>query len=99
MSRGFQQLPQVYSKVFEAVDASIALQTALPSSEASIQRALIEFRRQSRDPEAVSCLESISVMLQAMLAAASRGSAEERLRTRERLAALASEWMQRLPMH
>ena len=98
MSRSFQQLPQVYSKVFEAVDASVALQTALPSSEASIQSALVELRR-SRDPEAVACLESISVMLQAMLAAATKGSSEERLRTRERLEALASEWMQRLPMH
>lgn len=99
MTGGFKQLPQVYSKLFEAVDASIALQTALPSSEASVQRALVEFRRQSRDPEGIACLENISVMLQAMLAAASRGSAEERLRTRERLAALASEWMKRLPMH
>jgi hypothetical protein len=95
----FQQLPQIYAKVFEALDASVALQTALPSSEASIQRALVELRRETRDPEAIEQLEAISLNLQAMRAAAMRGSADERLRTRDRLSALAAEWMQRLPMH
>ena len=95
----FQQVPQIYSKVFEALDAALALQTSLPSSEASIQRALSEFRALRRDPEAVERLERISVRLQQLGIAAMFGNAEERSRSRRRLARLAAEWMQRLPMH
>ena len=95
----FQQVPQIYSTVFEALDASLAVQAALASSEASIQRALTEFRTNCGDAEALERLETISIGLQQMGVAALRGCAEERSRSRQRLATLAAEWMQRLPMH
>jgi hypothetical protein len=95
----FQKLPETYSRVYAALDATVASQTCLASSEALIQRALSEFRAQRSDPEAVQQLTDISVELQTLRAAAMRGDSRSRVLAREQLSALAERWIARLPIH
>jgi hypothetical protein len=95
----FQKLPETYSRVYAALDATVATQTCLPSSEAMIQRALSEFRGHRSDPEAVQQLADISVELQTLRAAAMRGDVPRRVLAREQLSAMADRWIARLPIH
>jgi hypothetical protein len=95
----FQKLPETYSRVYAALDATVASQTCLASSEAMIQRALSEFRAQRSDPEALQQLGDISVELQSLRAAAMRGDCARRVLARKQLSAMAGRWIERLPIH
>jgi hypothetical protein len=99
MQDEFQKLPETYSRVYAALDATVASQTCLPSSEAMIQRALAEFRTRMDDPEAVRQLSDISIELQALRVAAMKGDTCNRVIAREQLSALAERWIGRLPIH
>jgi hypothetical protein len=95
----FQKLPETYSRVYAALDATVASQTCLASSEAMIQRALTEFRTRVEDPEALQQLTDMSVELQALRVAAMRGDMSNRVLAREQLSAMAQRWIGRLPIH
>ena len=88
-------LPALYSRVFSAVDASVTIGASLPGAEAAVQAALDQVRRQSRDPEAVICLESLSIGLSNLSVA---GSGARRVIALARLEALSRQWLERLPM-
>ena len=89
----------LYAAVYEAIDSSIALQRSLPFADASVQRALVHFRRSETDPEAVRQLESISVHLHQLTAASLRAQVATRRAAVRQLSVLANQWMVRLPMH
>jgi hypothetical protein len=78
----FQKLPETYSRVYAALDVTVASQTCLASSEALIQRALQEFRAHRHDPEAVQQLRDISVEMQSLRVAALTGDSRSRLLAR-----------------
>ena len=88
-------LPALYSRVFSAVDASLTIGVSLPGAEAAVQAALDQVRRQSRDPEAVICLESLSIGLSNLSVA---GNGAGRAIALARLDALSRQWLERLPM-
>lgn len=88
-------VPPIYSRVFSAVDASVTIGASLPSAEAAVQAALSQVRRQSFDPEALQCLESLSLGLNNLLVA---GNSEERMAALARLGALSRIWLERLPI-
>ena len=95
----FQELPETYSRVYAALDATVASQTCLPSSEAMIQRALIEFRARKNDPEALRQLSDMSLELQSLRIAAMQGDSASRMLAREQLTGMAERWISRLPIH
>ena len=99
MNCEFQKLPEIYSRVYQAIDSSVAVGAALASSEATVQRALQQFRNSCADPEALEQLEAISLTLHGMRLAAVMGKAEERACATEALIALAERWIGRLPIH
>lgn len=88
----------LYSQVYQALDASIASSTCLAWSEAQVQRALISLRGGS-DRETLSVLEQMSLNLSQLSAAARRGGQIERQAVLERLRGAARSWMERLPIH
>ncbi len=88
-----------YAAVFEALDAAVAGCASLPSSEARIQRALVDFRSRREDPAAIRQLEEVSLDLR-RLSNASIGNREaERTAALERLREAAERWIERLPLH
>ena len=93
-----QEQSSLYAAVYEAVEASIALQRCLPAAQASVQRALVQLRGSRSDPEAVRQLESISVHLHQLTAASLRPQEEGRRAATRQLSLLAGQWMARLPM-
>ncbi len=95
MQNQFPALPALYSRVFSAVDASVTIGASLPGAEAAVQAALDQVRRQSRDPEAVICLESLSIGLSNLSGA---GNGAGRAVALARLDALSRQWLERLPM-
>ena len=95
----FQAVPEIYARVYQAIDATLAMGTGLPSTEATVQRALIQFRNDHGDPEALEHLEAMSTLLHSMLVASLKGSAAERTHCRQQLSILANEWIGRLPIH
>ena len=94
-----QERASLYAAVYEAIDTSIALERCLPSADANVQRALVHFRGSEGDPEAVRQLESISVHLHQLTAAAMRPQGPCRRAAVRQLGILANQWMARLPMH
>ncbi len=88
----------LYAAVYEAIDASIALQRCLPSAQAHVQRALVQLRSSRSDPEAVRQLEHMSVHLHQLTAATMRPQGAVRQAAVEKLSLLANQWMARLPM-
>jgi hypothetical protein len=99
MQDKFQKLPETYSRVYAVLDATVASQTCLPSSEAMIQRALQEFRGRVEDPEALRQLADISVEMQALRLAAMKDDSASRVLARQQLSAMAERWIARLPIH
>lgn len=85
----------LHAAVYEAVDASVALQRCLPAAVANVQRALLHSQD---DPEAVRQLESMSVHLHQLTAATMRCQQTEREAAVNELSRLAGQWMTRLPM-
>ena len=92
------QRGQLYAAVFEAIDASIAMQRCLPAAQANVQRALVQLRHTRSGPEAVRELERMSVHLHQLTAAGMRPREEGRQMAVEQLRRAASEWMARLPI-
>lgn len=99
MDCNFKDMPALYARVYEALDASIAMQTCLPRSEATVQRALGQFRAEAADLEAIEQLQAISVRLQSLKIAAMSGDAPGRVTARNALSAAAGQWLERLPIH
>jgi hypothetical protein len=99
MQDKFEKLPETYARVYAALDATVASQTSLASSEAMIQRALQEFREHRQDPEAVEQLRDISIQLQSLRVAALTGDTRNRVLARQQLTAMAERWIERLPIH
>lgn len=95
----FQAVPEIYARVYQAIDATLAMGTGLPSTDATVQRALTQFRNGHEDPEALGHLEAMSTILHSMLVASLKGSSAERAACRQQLAALANQWIGRLPIH
>ncbi|HJQ17147.1 MAG TPA: hypothetical protein VJ859_09105 [Allosphingosinicella sp.] len=89
----------IYREVYQALDASVAALTCLPSSEAVVRRALSRFQGESSDQWAVDRLGEASIALQALAAAVGRGECAERLAATDRLSRVARSWIERLPMH
>jgi 3-dehydroquinate synthase class II len=89
---------KLYAAVYEAIDASVALQRSLPAAQASVQRALAQLRGSKSDPEAVRQLESMSVRLHQLTAATMRPQGGGRETAVRELGMLADQWMARLPM-
>ncbi len=94
-----RKLSGVYAEVYQALDASVASQTCLASSEAVIQAALATFRSAKIDAEGRACLTTMSHQLQALQIATVAGDASERALARQQLSASAERWLQRLPIH
>lgn len=88
----------VYAAVFEAIDASVAMQRCLPQAQASVQRALVQLRRTKSDADAVQELERMSVHLHQLATASMSTKDEMRNVAVEQLRRAASSWMARLPM-
>jgi hypothetical protein len=88
----------LHAAVYEAIDGSIAAERCLPSTVASVQRALAHLRASPADPEAVRQLESISVHLHQLTAATMRAEENGRRAAVAQLSLLAGQWMARLPM-
>jgi hypothetical protein len=95
----FQDLPEVYSQVYAALDATVASQTCLPSSEAMIQRALVEFRVQKSDSDALQQLTGMFIEMQSLRLAGFMGESQSRIVAREQLSAMAERSIGRLPIH
>jgi hypothetical protein len=88
-----------YAAVFEALDAAVAGSASLASSEASIQRALVEFRKGRNDPAAIKQLEEVSLDLHRLSNASIGNQQAERAAALERLRQAADRWIERLPLH
>lgn len=88
----------LHAAVYQAVEASIALQRCLPAAQAHVQRALVQLRGSKADPEAVRQLESMSVHLHQLTAAAMRPEGDTCEAATRQLSLLAEQWMARLPM-
>jgi len=93
-----EERAKLYAAVYEAIDASVALQRSLPAAHASVQRALVQLRGVDGDPEAVRQLESMSVRLHQLTAATMRPHGTCRDTAVQELGLLADQWMARLPM-
>ncbi len=92
------QQTDIRAAVYEAVEASIALQRCLPAAVASVQRALAQLRGSERDPDGVRQLESMSVHLHQLTAATMRREENGRRAAVDQLGKLARQWMDRLPI-
>ncbi len=93
-----EERAHLYAAVYEAVDASVALQRCLPAAQAKVQRALVGLRGSEADVEAVRQLESMSVLLHQLTAASLRPKEDSRRAAAEKLGVLAEAWMARLPI-
>lgn len=93
-----QEQSSLHAAVYQAVEASIALQRCLPAAQAHVQRALVQLRDSKADPEAVRQLESMSVHLHQLTAAAMRPKGDSCEAATRQLSFLAEQWMARLPM-
>jgi len=91
------RLPQMYREVYEALDASVAALTCLPSSEATVRRAQAVLQRESGDHWAIDQLGKASLALQAL--SVSTREPAQRIAATTRLCAVARGWMERLPIH
>jgi hypothetical protein len=91
-------MSDIYAAVYQALDASVASNRCLASSDAQIQRALAEFRRSGRDRAATAQLETIALHLHELAIASFTSNEAQRSAAIERLRASAQIWMQRLPM-
>ncbi len=94
-----RKVSEMYAKVYQALDASVASQSCLPSSEAIVQGALASFRSNKIDAEGRACLATMSHQLQALQIATLTGDASGRALARQQLSACADHWLQRLPIH
>lgn len=88
----------LYSQVYEALDASIASSTCLAWSEARLQRALCGLRV-AGDSEMLAEVEQMSVTLNRLALASRAADQNERHEVLERLRSAARSWMERLPIH
>lgn len=88
-----------YAAVFEALDAAVAGSASLASSEARIQRALVEFRNRRNDLAAIKQLEEVSLDLHRLSNASIGNRHAERAAALERLRQAADRWIERLPLH
>ena len=93
------RLPEMYREVYEALDASVAALTCLPSSEAMIRRALSVFQSEAADQWAIDHLAKASLALQALNVSTLRGEQTQRLAATVQLGSVARGWMERLPIH
>jgi hypothetical protein len=91
-------MTDLYASVYQALDASVANNRCLASSDAQIQRALTQFRLSGKDREAAEQLEAIALQLHQLSVASLNGNRDQRRAAIERLRASAQTWMQRLPM-
>jgi hypothetical protein len=85
---------ELYAAVYEAVQASVALECCLPAATANVQRALTRFR----GGDAVRQLETMSVLLHQLTAASLRQESDMRAVALSKLDLAAREWMHRLPL-
>lgn len=88
-----------YAAVFEALDAAVAGSASLASTEARIQRALVDFRERRNDPAAIEQLEAVSLDLHRLSNASIGNRHAERAVALERLRQAADRWIERLPLH
>ena len=98
MAYSKQEQSSLHAAVYQAVEASVALQRCLPAAQAHVQRALVQLRSSNEDPEAVRQLESMSVHLHQLTAASMRPKGESCQAATRELSLLAGQWMARLPM-
>jgi hypothetical protein len=89
----------MYREVYEALDASVAALTCLPSSEATVRRAIFLIERESGDRWAVDHLGKASLALQALSVSARSGERSQRIAATRQLGSVARTWMERLPIH
>ncbi len=93
-----QERAKLYAAIYEAVDASVALERCLPAAQAHVQRALVRLRGSEDDPEAVRQLERMSVHLHQLTAASLRPQGQGRQAAVQELSLLANQWLGRLPL-
>ncbi len=93
-----QERTKLYAAVYEALDASIALERCLPAAQAHVQRALVHLRDSSGEADAVRQLELMSIHLHQLAAASMRPKSEARQSAVKELSQLANEWLGQLPM-
>lgn len=87
-----------YVAVFEALDAAVASNACLASSDAQIQRSLAYFRDQRTDAAAIEQLETASIELHRLSMANFANRRDERAAALRRLRKAAEIWMHRLPL-
>jgi len=92
-------MSDIYSAVFSALDASVANNTCLASSEAQIQRALAQFRASRANRTATEQLERISVMLHELSLTSFSRDEQRRRALLDELRNASINWMNRLPVH
>lgn len=92
-------MSDVYSEVHEALQATVATNRCLASSEAQIQRALVHFRTAANEPETTRQLERMSITLHKLWLARAPSKQAERIAALEQLRTSAECWKLRLPIH
>jgi hypothetical protein len=92
-------MSDIYSSVYEALDATVTGNVCLASSEARIQRALTQCRQSGANRATTEQLERISVMLHELSMATFRRNQAHRQDLLERLRAASIHWANRKPIH
>lgn len=99
MDSHFPENDGLYASVFQAIDASIATEGSLATTDALLQRALSRTRASGAAREEVAQLELVSVGLQKMMAAALSGNKHGCRSAGLEMRRAAARWCEQLPMH